>query len=131
MGGITSRPRGTYLVRVFRRRKLFPYTVRHLGRRVAWVNAQLRCLPSAPMHSSVILFDDRLRDLIDPRGLRAELRQLERAISTGPADHREELRYVRIHLRHCRGHDLCHEFRQGYLDGLRSGASGESAPHFR
>lgn len=115
-----------YLGRVFRRRKLFPYTVRHLGERVAWVNAQLRLLPSAPTRSSVILFDDRLPDARDVRTLREHLRQLERGIDRSSTDHCEELRYVCLHLRHCTGLDPCAEFRQGYLAGvpLRSPVAG-------
>lgn len=103
---------------MFRRRKLFPYTVRHLGERVAWVNAQLRLLPSARTHSSVILFDDRLPDAADVRTLRDHLKELELGIDSGSTDHREELRYVRLHLRYCTGRDPCTEFRQGYLAGV-------------
>lgn len=97
---------------------MFPYTVRHLGGRVAWVNAQLRLLPSACTHSSVILFDDRLSDARDVRTLREHLRQLELGIDRSSTDHCAELNYVRLHLRHCTGPDPCTEFRQGYLAGV-------------
>lgn len=102
---------------MFRRRRLFPYTVRHLGRRVAWVNAQMRRLPSAHTHSSIILFDDRLDDVADLRALREQLQRLERGVDAASVDQREELKYVRLHLRHCQGLDPCQEFRQGYREG--------------
>lgn len=102
---------------LFSRRDPFPYSAEHLGRRVAWVVAQLRTVPSPGTHSSAVLFEDGLADHHDASGLRHALGRLEKDLDRSLRDQRAELKYVRIHLgrRSCTGQLT--EFLRGYHGG--------------
>ncbi|MFT3885092.1 MAG: hypothetical protein QM724_06570 [Flavobacteriales bacterium] len=98
----------------FRRPDRFPYSIEHLGRRVAWVVSDLRRMPNAGAHSSAIHLEDSLGDLTDPSALRSALSELEQGLDRSLQDHRSELRYIRIHLRKRPANGLVDRFLAGY-----------------
>ena len=99
---------------LFHRPDRFPYSTEHLGRRVAWVVAQLRAFPAPGPHACAIDLEDRLSDLQDVESLRSALGRLERDLDHELYDHRAEIKYIRIHLRRKPVTDQVNAFLRGY-----------------